>query len=443
MRSGRFLLWACACSIFLVQCTQGLRVPLDEESPGVTREVDARSDGGLPDKNAASDPRTPAPEPAPEPAASTEGRKPDVAVSVEPASSDAGARETAATEPRQPDVGQPDTRQPDTRQPDTRQPDTRQPDTGSPEKPGKESPPSDPGVSSYDCKRPHPAWLFCDDFEGLSAGFDTWFPGSGWTEALGQNDRGRVTGSTQAHRGKYALYMPAAASAGYRGADLVWRSCAGTNKPGCKPLKGYKTLYFRTFVRFASDHKKVHHFLNISGGPLDDYWAPYGNAGCRPNGQRAMGTTVDFKNGSHESFFYTYFPGMKCEPASICSRYANPAQICADCAKKGMPCQNGDECCWGNHFTPQPAVALPVGSWFCFEMMMRANDVGKSNGEMAYWINGKLAHQVNTMLWRKVESLQLNMVRLQHYLTTGDAQGHSNRVWFDDVVISTQRIGCQ
>lgn len=35
-----------------------------------------------------------------------------------------------------------------------------------------------------------------------------------------------------------------------------------------------------------------------------------------------------------------------------------------------------------------------------------------------------------------------NRTRLQHYITTGDAQGHSNVIWFDDVVVSTERIGC-
>jgi hypothetical protein len=34
------------------------------------------------------------------------------------------------------------------------------------------------------------------------------------------------------------------------------------------------------------------------------------------------------------------------------------------------------------------------------------------------------------------------MVRLQHYLETSDAKNHSNQVWFDDVVVSTQPIGC-
>ena len=299
-----------------------------------------------------------------------------------------------------------------------------------------------PGQASHDCNSPHPAWLLCDDFEKMADGVDAWFSASGWTEALGLGNAGRLTSSTDAHGGSYALHMPAAASAGYRGADLLWRACAAKNEAGCEPLLGYPQLYFRAYIRLANDHRYVHHFLNISGGPLDDYYGPYGNAGCRPNGKRGMGTTVDFKKDTHETFFYTYYPSMNCDSGSSCANYADPQAICDGCAKKDMPCTNGLECCWGNHFAPDTPVALPVGKWFCLEMMMRPNDVGQSNGEMAYWIDGTLGHRTNGMRWREVDTLQLNMVRLQHYITTEDAKGFSNKIWFDDVVVSTERIGC-
>ena len=159
--------------------------------------------------------------------------------------------------------------------------------------------------SAHDCKNPHPAWLLCEDFEGMAGGFDAWLSSSVWTDNIGAGDPGRMTSSTEAHTGSYALYMPAASSAGYQGATLTWRACEGANQPGCNPLKGYPRLYLRAYFRLAADHLKVHHFLNVFGGPLDDFWAPYGNAGCRPNGRRHMSTTVDFKEGSHQTFFYT------------------------------------------------------------------------------------------------------------------------------------------
>jgi hypothetical protein len=60
---------------------------------------------------------------------------------------------------------------------------------------------------------------------------------------------------------------------------------------------------------------------------------------------------------------------------------------------------------------------------------------------MAFWMNDELGHEQTGMHWRDVPELQLNKAWLQHYIADGDAD-QSNRVWFDDVVVSTQRIGC-
>ncbi len=66
---------------------------------------------------------------------------------------------------------------------------------------------------------------------------------------------------------------------------------------------------------------------------------------------------------------------------------------------------------------------------------------------MAYWMNEELVLRVDEnspipIWWRTSPTLALNRVRLQHYITSDDADGHSNRVWFDDVVVSTEYIGC-
>jgi hypothetical protein len=294
-------------------------------------------------------------------------------------------------------------------------------------------------TTGYDCANPGPGWLFCEDFEAMAGGFDVWRSSYGWTDQIGADNPGRMQASPDAHSGGWAVHYPAAQSAGYQGADLIYRTCSGTNKTGCA-LESHDALYFRAYVKLAPDHQRVHHFLSVSGS--QEYWDAYGNAGCRPNGYRAMGTTVDFDANTHDTFFYTYFPEMKCDSGATCDKYADSQAICSGCAQKEMACTNGPECCWGNHFRPSPEVALPVGKWVCLEMMMKANDVGQKNGEMAYFIDGQLAHQVTTMQWRTTADLGLNMVRLQHYMTTSGAQSHSNQVWFDDVVVSTQPIGC-
>ena len=45
---------------------------------------------------------------------------------------------------------------------------------------------------------------------------------------------------------------------------------------------------------------------------------------------------------------------------------------------------------WGNSFIHDPALKVRRGQWICVELMMKLNDLGKANGEMALWIDGKL-----------------------------------------------------
>lgn len=295
------------------------------------------------------------------------------------------------------------------------------------------------------CDAPQDAWLMCEDFERGGQGWSTWFAGSPFVECLGcsggTNDPGRiklVELPEPAVSGSWSLHMPAAAAAGYQGASLTYRDCVGEKREGCR-LRGHEALYFRTMVRLAEDHQYVHHFLSVAGTRPDRYWDCDGNAGCRPNGIRAAGTTVDF-DAERELFFYTYFPEMRCDRGGYCSGdYAE--RICEGCALKDMPCANGPECCWGNHFGPDPPVVLERGRWVCLELMMRLNTPGRADGEMAFWVDGVPAHRQTGMHWRDTSDLQLNKAWLQHYIADGDAM-QSNRVWFDDVIVSTERIGC-
>ena len=296
-----------------------------------------------------------------------------------------------------------------------------------------------------DCDSPDAAWLMCEDFEDGGLGWDTWWAGSPFVECLGcpggTNNPARIFLSNDpAHvfDGSYGLRMPAEASAGYQGADLIFRTCDGESRPGCA-LQNHDTLYFRARVRLDADHEYVHHFLSIGGTRPDAYWEGYGNAGCRPNGVRSAGSTVDF-NADRELFFYTYTPDMRCDSGGYCSG-SYVTDICDGCATKDMPCGAVQECCWGNLYSATPRPVLPRDEWVCLEMMMHINTPGASDGEMAFWIDDTLAHRETGMRWRDVPELGLNQVRLQHYIDVGDAS-QSNRVSFDDVIVSTERIGC-
>ncbi len=302
-----------------------------------------------------------------------------------------------------------------------------------------------PILAATGCDDPHPAWLACEDFEAGDLGWGEWFAQSPWVQCDGCRDGDEnpdrillVDDPEQAHSGRWSLHMPAAEAAGYRGGSLTWRDCVGEKRPGCQ-LNGHEELYFRTQVRLAPDHEYVHHFLAVAGTRPNAYWESDGNAGCRPDGTRWAGTTLDF-NARRELFFYTYFPDMRCDSGGYCSG-ETARQICEGCAAKNMPCRNRQECCWGNHFSSDPPILLPRDEWVCLEIHMRLNTPGVADGVMEYWINGALGHRQEGMLWRHTAELQLNKAWLMHYIAGGDAD-QSNRVWFDDVVVSTERIGC-
>ncbi len=300
-----------------------------------------------------------------------------------------------------------------------------------------------------ECDSPDADWLFCEDFEQGGLGWEAWFAQSPFVECLGCSggsdnpDRIMLDGDpARAMEGDWSLYMPAEAAADYRGASLGFRSCEGTKQVGCTPLTGYDQLYYRAWLFLAADHQYVHHFMSIAGTRPNNYWDSDGNAGCRPNGYRAAGTTVDF-NPSHELFFYTYTPDMNCDDIYAGGGYCGDMQpgICDGCADKEMPCTGEPECCWGNHYSTDPRPVLPVGRWVCLEMMMRLNTPTQSDGEMSFWLDDQLGHAQAGMYWRDAPELQLNKIWLQHYIASGDAS-QSNRIWWDNVIASTSRIGC-
>ena len=302
-----------------------------------------------------------------------------------------------------------------------------------------------PTRAAGECDEPAAEWLACEDFEGGDAGWSEWFSESPWVECLGcpggVNNPARIRLANEqnaAHSGDWGLHMPADAEAGYQGAALTFRDCAGAKRPGCS-LNGHDELYFRTWVRLAPDHEYVHHFLSVAGTRPNGYWDSDGNAGCRPDGVRWAGTTLDF-NRSRELMFYTYFPEMRCDFGNYCSGDV-ARRICEGCAAKNMPCSSRQECCWGNIFAPEPPIELARDTWVCLEIGMRLNTPGESDGSMTFWVDGDPALQVDGMHWRDSADLQLNNAWLQHYIELGDAS-RSNQIWFDDVVVSTARIGC-
>ena len=89
-------------------------------------------------------------------------------------------------------------------------------------------------------------------------------------------------------------------------------------------------------------------------------------------------------------------------------------------------------------FKPMPHFLPKLDQWYCYELMVRANTPGKSDGEVKYWVDGKLVSAFPNLNLRSISKLKMDQAKI------GLHAKHSERVnkkWYDNVVIATKYIG--
>lgn len=225
---------------------------------------------------------------------------------------------------------------------------------------------------------------------------------------------------------------------------------------------GYDHLFFRFYMKFNKDHAPIHHYGAAFWGlnPVSRW--PMGGAGERPTGSTRFISQVE--PGDFRSWvFYSYWQEMGGSPP------------------RGQT--------WGNTFEiGVPDRPVEREKWICLELMVKMNEVGDSNGEQAYWLDGKLTRkgdQVTSYVgkgfpsvgtwtydkfvpgaategiafdyekgrgvpisggkpfpginWRSVPELNINAIWLYRYMSKPE-QGTS-KVWWDHVVVAKKYIG--
>lgn len=230
---------------------------------------------------------------------------------------------------------------------------------------------------------------------------------------------------------------------------------------------GYQRLFLRFYVRFAEDNGYNHHFVSL-GGEIDPAPYPIGRAGRRAvnrwnSGIEPAGTWSQTSPRTHFPppgiwQFYTYWPDMR-------------------------SFQNEDgsgTVFYGNEFTPEKPVPAERGRWIAVEVMVKMNSSPEaSDGEQAFWIDGRLAGHFGPgtlrgrwsralfrrdaggepfegFRWRDDERVSINKLWLSHYVSEAafkrtdawaarNPEAKVNRgsatVWFDDLVVATEYIG--
>lgn len=79
--------------------------------------------------------------------------------------------------------------------------------------------------------------------------------------------------------------------------------------------------------------------------------------------------------------------------------------------------------------------------WFCVEAHVRLNDPGQPNGVFRLWIDDTLDAEKTGLNWvGNYDAYGINVVFLENYWNNGSPQAQER--YFDDFVVSTERIGC-
>lgn len=207
---------------------------------------------------------------------------------------------------------------------------------------------------------------------------------------------------------------------------------------------GHDQVFARFYVKFDPDCAAIHHFGTRLGGINPSSPWPIGKAGLRPTGRDHFSIAIEPHGKKWTWDYYNYWRDMHV---------------------------HGDGKYWGTPFIRDPAFKVARGKWICVEMMVKTNrPVGSSNGEQAFWIDGRLWRKDGQIVshvgqgfpkgrwtggwytpdpkgkpfegfkFRDVKSLDINYLWAMLYITKAP-KGHVSKVWFDNIVVAKKYIG--
>jgi len=277
-------------------------------------------------------------------------------------------------------------------------------------------------IMRNECANPPVGTVFCEDFEGINpkSHFDD-YDGNPDTENLVVTDNGP---SADPANKEVRLRVPTGQGGG---SDLI------------KVLPGsYDKLYARWYFKYEPGFN--FNAGNHGGGLAAGDRNLIGQSGIRPTGDDWAG------------FFMQYNPGTPYNVAPYAySYYRGMYQDCSDpnggCYGDSLPCVFDSGASYCTKPQDRPAVTLPTlvaGKWYCYEQLVdmgtaSTNGTG-ATGRLTQWMDGSIISD-NSNLWlRTTSSLKLQNLWLSLYF--GDGTHSTVGELIDNVVVSTQRVGC-
>jgi hypothetical protein len=279
-------------------------------------------------------------------------------------------------------------------------------------------PPPDgrPPLAVNECATTQPPWVFCSSFEEGSKAI--------WDDYDGNPD---TTNLLMADPGPFNLsgnhVMRFRVPPGRGGADLVKVLASQHDK-----------LYARWYIKWEKgyDFTAPNHGGGLHAGDRDYL----GRSDYRPTGADWFSAWVEPLPDNRRLNLYVYYRGMY------------------------MDCADPQGSCWGDHFPcmvdqgqtyctkpeHRPTVLPPQledDRWYCVELMVDAGPAASSAAQAAgvldFWVDGQEIGPWTNLWFRSDASLQLGIL----WLNLFHHQEHSvEGVMYDNVVVSTSRVGC-
>jgi hypothetical protein len=196
---------------------------------------------------------------------------------------------------------------------------------------------------------------------------------------------------------------------------------------------GYDTIFLRFYSRFDPGFDQIGSSHN--GGFLAAIapGVPFATPGVRADGRNKFIASFECWRADAETpspgalNVYCYHP----EQRDVFGDHFFPSgKVLPFSARPGS---------FGREFVARPEITLELGRWYSFEFMLQANTVGKRDGRIACWVDGKLIADFPNLTLRDADNLKINFAALDLHIKGNKVR--PNKKWYDDVVIATAYVG--